>query len=128
MERRKKIKKSQKKLPLMGDVTSSIHYIETRCACMLSHFSPVQLFVTPWTATFQAPLNMGFYRREYWRGFPIQGLNPHLSLFLFFVWQSLYYFFFSFIFIIWRLILYSIVVVLPYIDMNQPWIYMCSPS
>ena len=24
--------------------------------------------------------------------------------------------------------LYNIVVVLPYIDMNQPWVYMCPPS
>ena len=24
--------------------------------------------------------------------------------------------------------LYNIVLVLPYIDMNQPWVYMCSPS
>ena len=25
-------------------------------------------------------------------------------------------------------LLYNIVVVLPYIDMNPPWLYMCSPS
>ena len=28
-------------------------------ACMLSHFSHVQLFVTPWTVARQAPLSMG---------------------------------------------------------------------
>ena len=28
----------------------------------------------------------------------------------------------------WRLITLQFVVVLPYIDMNQPWMYMCSPS
>ena len=28
-------------------------------ACVLSHFSLVQLFVTPWTVTHQAPLSMG---------------------------------------------------------------------
>ena len=28
-------------------------------ACMLSHFSRVQLFVTPWTVARQAPLSMG---------------------------------------------------------------------
>ena len=28
-------------------------------ACMLSHFSRVQLFATPWTAACQAPLFMG---------------------------------------------------------------------
>ena len=35
-----------------------------------------------------------------------------------------YFYFFSFIY----LFIYSIVVVLPYIDMNPPWVYMCSPS
>ena len=35
---------------------------------MLSHFSHVQLFVTPWTAAHQAPLSMGFSRQEYWSG------------------------------------------------------------
>ena len=33
-------------------------------ACMLSHFSRIQLFVTPWTVTHQAPLSMGFSRQE----------------------------------------------------------------
>ena len=27
-------------------------------------------FVTPWTVAHQAPLSMGFPRREYWRGLP----------------------------------------------------------
>ena len=40
------------------------------CVCMLSHLSRVQLFVTPWTVAFQAPLSMGFSRQEYWSGFP----------------------------------------------------------
>ena len=26
------------------------------------------------------------------------------------------------------ILLYNIVLVLPYIDMNQPWVHMCSPS
>ena len=33
----------------------------------LSH---VQLFVTPWTAAYQAPPSMGFSRQEYWSGVP----------------------------------------------------------
>ena len=33
--------------------------------CVLSH---VQLFVTPWTVTHQAPLSMGFSRQAYRRG------------------------------------------------------------
>ena len=39
-------------------------------ACMLSHFSRVQLFVAPWTVALQAPLSMRFSRQEYWSGLP----------------------------------------------------------
>ena len=39
-------------------------------ACMLSRFSHVQLFVTLWSLARQAPLSMGFSRREYWSGLP----------------------------------------------------------
>ena len=35
------------------------------CACVLSSFSPVLLFVTPWTIARHAPLSMGFSRQEY---------------------------------------------------------------
>ena len=37
---------------------------------LLSHFSHVQLFVTPWTVACQAPRSMGFSRQEYWSGLP----------------------------------------------------------
>ena len=37
---------------------------------LLSHFSRVRLYATPWTATHQAPLSTGFSRREYWSGLP----------------------------------------------------------
>ena len=37
---------------------------------MLSHFSHVQLFATPWTIAHQAPLSMVFSKQEYWSGFP----------------------------------------------------------
>ena len=30
----------------------------------------VQHFVTPWTVACQAPLSMGFLRKEYWSGLP----------------------------------------------------------
>ena len=33
-------------------------------------FSRVPLFVTPWTAAYQAPPSMGFSRQEYWSGVP----------------------------------------------------------
>ena len=32
--------------------------------------SRIRLFVTPWTAAYQAPLSMGFSRQEYWSGLP----------------------------------------------------------
>ena len=37
-------------------------------------------------------------------------------------------FFFFFQFYLFIFLLYNIVLVLPYIDMNQPWVYMYSPS
>ena len=54
--------------------------------CVLSHFSCVQLFVTLWTVTHQAPLPMGFPRQEYWSGLPFPssgdlpdpGIKPRL--------------------------------------------------
>ena len=41
-----------------------------RSVCVLSHFSRVQPFVTPWTVARQAPLSVGFSRQEYWSGLP----------------------------------------------------------
>ena len=38
----------------------------------LSHVRP---FVTPWTATCQAPPSMGFSRQEYWSGVPLPSPN-----------------------------------------------------
>ena len=37
---------------------------------MLSYFSRVQFFVTPWTVACQALLSMGFSRQEHWSGLP----------------------------------------------------------
>ena len=39
-------------------------------ACVLSHFSPVRLFVTLWTVACQALLSMGFSRQEHWSELP----------------------------------------------------------
>ena len=55
------------------------------CA-VLSRFSHVQLFVTPWTTAHRAPLSMGFIQEEHWNGLPCpppgiflnQGSNLHL--------------------------------------------------
>ena len=38
--------------------------------CVLSHFSHIQLFATPWSIASQAPLSMGFSSQEYWSGLP----------------------------------------------------------
>ena len=38
---------------------------------MLSLFSRVRLFVTPWTVACQAPLSMGFSRQEDWTWLPL---------------------------------------------------------
>ena len=41
----------------------------------LSH---VWLFENPWTATYQAPLSMGFARQEYWSGLPLPSPAYHI--------------------------------------------------
>ena len=56
-----------------------------RHAYVFSHFSHVQLFMTPWTIACQISLFMRFFQ-EYWSWlpcplqgiFPTQGSNPHL--------------------------------------------------
>ena len=59
--------------------------------CVLSHFSRVWLFATPWTVAHQAPLSMELSRQEYWSGlplppFPSRGSNPCLLCLLH--WQA----------------------------------------
>ena len=48
------------------------------CVCVLSCFSHIRSFVTLWTVANQAPLSMGFSRREYRSGLPrpSQGIFP----------------------------------------------------
>ena len=41
-----------------------------RHACVLSHFSHVQLFATLWAITPQVPLTRGFSRQEHWSALP----------------------------------------------------------
>ena len=38
--------------------------------CVVSHFSRVQLFATPWAVVHQASLSMGLSRQENWSGLP----------------------------------------------------------
>ena len=68
--------------------------------------SRVWLLVTPWTAAHQAPPPMGFSRQEYWSGLPLPSPRKSEPS----VFSS------------------SSVLVLPYIEMNPPQVYMCSPS
>ena len=44
-------------------------------ACLLSHFSRVQLSVTLWALTRQAPLSMGLSRQEDWSKLPCPPLG-----------------------------------------------------
>ena len=46
-------------------------------------FSHVWLLATPWTATYQAPLSLGFYRQEYWSRVPLPSPHDGISLSLF---------------------------------------------
>ena len=51
-------------LVLSLDTTTVLFHI------VLSSFSHVQLFATPWTVAHQAPLSMGFSRQEYCGALP----------------------------------------------------------
>ena len=59
---------------------------QCQSACVLSHFSRVQLYATLWTVARQAPLSKALSRQDYWSGLlcpppgnlPNQGLNPRL--------------------------------------------------
>ena len=64
-------------------------------ACMISHFSCVQFFVTLWTVVCQTPLPLGFSQQEYLSGLPFPppgdlpdpGIEPtHVSCLL--RWQE----------------------------------------
>ena len=54
------------------------------CVCVLSHFSCVSLFVTPWSVALQAPLSVGFSKQEYWSRLPFSSPgdlpNPEVQL------------------------------------------------
>ena len=68
------------------------------CMCMyvLSRFSCVWLFATPWTIACQAPLSVSFSRQEYWSGWPCPppgGLpNPEIEPLCILHWQAGYLF------------------------------------
>ena len=45
-------------------------YLWQQFLCVQSHFSCVQLWVTPWTIACQDLLSIGFSGQEYWSGLP----------------------------------------------------------
>ena len=51
-------------------VMDGFYELLTSLCCMLSRFSLVRLFATPWNVSHQAPLSTGFSRQEYWGGLP----------------------------------------------------------
>ena len=58
---------------LFGELSSTYFLLPSpkkAIACMLSQFSFIRLFATPWTVARQAPLSVGFSQQEYWRGLP----------------------------------------------------------
>ena len=51
-------------------VQSTLKSLLQHHSSKVKSLSRVQLFLTPWTVAYQAPLSMGFSRREYWSGLP----------------------------------------------------------
>ena len=45
--------------------------------------SRIRLFVTPWTAAYQAPQSIGFSRQEYWSGVPLPSTNLYPYVYTF---------------------------------------------
>ena len=62
--------------------TNTIFLITNLKSIVLSCFSSVWPFASPWTETHQTSLSMGFSRQEYWSGlpFPLLGDLPNLGL------------------------------------------------
>ena len=56
------------------------HFLLQCAKVKVKSLSRVWLFVTPWTAAYQAPPPMGFSRQEYWSGVPLPSL-PHATQF-----------------------------------------------
>ena len=48
----------------------SITLLASESEVKVKSLSHVQLFGTPWTVAYQAPLSMGFFRQKYWSGLP----------------------------------------------------------
>ena len=55
-------------LNYMGSIFKAFQNYTVWVKVKVKSLSRVQLFATPWTAAYQAPLPMGFSRQEYWSG------------------------------------------------------------
>ena len=57
---------------LINPLRQTVSYLQWLLfhACLLSHFSHIQLFETLWNVAHQALLSVGFSRQEYWSGLP----------------------------------------------------------
>ena len=47
---------------------------------MYAQFSHILFFVTTWTIALQAPLDIEFFRQEYWSGLPFPSPEDHPDL------------------------------------------------
>ena len=54
----------------MKSLASVYFQMEHKCLKKVKLLSRVRLFVTPWTAAYQAPPSMRFSRQECWSGLP----------------------------------------------------------
>ena len=61
----------------LGHRINSEASVSSAPICMLSRFSRVRLFSSPWTVACQAPLSVGFSRQDYWSGWPCPPPGDH---------------------------------------------------
>ena len=60
----------KKELGFSESILLTIPHLFLILWCEVKSLSRVQLYVTPWTVAYQAPLSMGFSRQECWSGLP----------------------------------------------------------
>ena len=53
------------------------HFLTPYTKVKVKLLSHVQLFATPWTVAYQAPLSMRFSSQEYWSGLPFPSPGDH---------------------------------------------------
>ena len=56
--------------PMEKAMANNFSILALMLLLQLSRFSHVRLFATPWVASHQAPLSLGFSRQEHWSGLP----------------------------------------------------------